>query len=165
MNRLSIVPAALSLVVGLAACADENTEPMPSDGQPDDQAIYTDNTDEAGPVGRGDVENIGLINMAGSRCSGVLISARTALTATHCEPVVGEEIVYADARYTISAVNQPPAELATKWGPYDVTVVTLSRDVVYPGTKVKYEPYSFVASRKIKKIRPSSAMAPDPMPS
>lgn len=147
MNRLPIVPAALALVVGLAACGEDGE--LPTEQPTPDQAINTDNGGANGIVGRDDVEYVGLINVSSGGCSGVLIGPRTALTSTHCEPTVGTDITYSTDHYTVTRVISPPSVFASVWGAYDVTILRLDRNVMYPGTTTVFQPYAQIAARTI----------------
>ena len=150
MKLFSTLPVVFSLFSGLLGCAEDGAAPTSEDGEPDEQAIYTDNGGANGPTGRRDVEAIGLINVNGGKCSGIIIGPRTALSATHCELAVGQDIQHASDHYSIARLIDPPAALATAWGPYDVTIIVLDRDVLEPGTtNTKFIPYARITTRTI----------------
>ena len=135
--KLDLTPlaAAVVLTVGLAGCAanaPDDTHAAVS-GLEQDIISVAKTSDES-------IDRLGLVVVDDGSCSGVLVGARSILTARHCQADVGSRVSFRGEVYTATQSFEPPSAYDTKWGPRDVEVLVLDRDVVYPGTTTPWSP-------------------------
>jgi hypothetical protein len=134
--------SAAALACVLSACAGET--PDASARTPDRGVTSLEqNIISNAKTSDATIDRLGLVQLASSDsyCSAVLIGPHSALTARHCNSDVGTTISFRGETYTATQTFEPPSpQYDTPWGPRDLEILVLDRDVVVPGTNTPWNP-------------------------
>jgi hypothetical protein len=140
--HFELIHFALAAVLagGFAACAADPA----SGGHGEQQEIsgIEQNIISNAKTSDDSIETLGLVQVATNigLCSGVLIGPHTALTARHCGSDVGTTVSFLGTIFTATQTFEPPSQFDNRWGPRDLEILVLDRDVLIPGTSTSWSP-------------------------
>jgi hypothetical protein len=134
--RMQNLALALGIAVACVGCADvsegddaENTPTASEELGEQEQAIIG-----GVQVPAAEIDRLGLADISAGPCSGVLLSARTVLTARHCGAQAGSTVTFRGTPYAVTATRVPPAQFDTPWGPNDLELLYVGRNIISPTT-------------------------------
>jgi hypothetical protein len=119
---------------GLNACAGDIDELAKPEVAVRSSAIISDEKidDET-------IDRLGLVQVDGGACSGVLLNSRRVLTAHHCDGHAGSSVSFLGESYAVVDTFEPDSGFDTPWGKRDLELLVLDRDVMSPSTNQPWE--------------------------